>query len=135
MSATPEAELVKEALSVAEELREGVAALKRDIAALFEYRGKRGTVWRIKYADADGRQVMETLGRQVDGWTERKAERELGHRLSQVEQGHRKPTRVTFADFAERFLAEHVPTESRGEAIDGDRLHAHDPPALLPHAR
>ena len=28
-------------------------------ACVLEYRGKRGTVWRIKYRDADGRQVHE----------------------------------------------------------------------------
>jgi hypothetical protein len=36
-------------------------------AAVVEYRGKRGRVWRIKYRDASGRQVMETVGRESDG--------------------------------------------------------------------
>ena len=31
-------------------------------SAVIPYHGKRGTVWRIKYADAEGKQVMETLG-------------------------------------------------------------------------
>jgi hypothetical protein len=36
-------------------------------SAIIGYDGARGTVWRIKYADADGRRVMETLGRESDG--------------------------------------------------------------------
>ena len=31
-------------------------------AAVIKYEGKRGVVWRVKYNDADGRQVKETLG-------------------------------------------------------------------------
>src|SRR5918994_1720361 len=40
-------------------------------AAVIRYDGKRGTVWRIKYADATGRQVMETVGAERDGVTRR----------------------------------------------------------------
>ena len=42
-------------------------------AAVIRYKGKRGVVWRIKYCDAEGTQVMETLGREADGWSEKKA--------------------------------------------------------------
>ena len=35
-------------------------------AAVVRYEGKRGVVWRIKYADAARQQVMETLGRESD---------------------------------------------------------------------
>jgi len=89
-------------------------------AAVIEYRGKRGVVFRIKYVDADGQQVMETVGRAADGWTERKAERELGHRLHQVEQGRRKPVKLTFGGFSDRFLDEHLPGRNlkRSTAID-----------------
>jgi hypothetical protein len=31
-------------------------------AAVVRYSGKRGTVWRLKFVDASGCQVMETLG-------------------------------------------------------------------------
>jgi hypothetical protein len=31
-------------------------------SCVIEYAGKRGVVYRIKFTDADGRQVMETLG-------------------------------------------------------------------------
>jgi len=31
-------------------------------ACVIRYEGERGVSWRIKYADADGRQVQETIG-------------------------------------------------------------------------
>jgi hypothetical protein len=31
-------------------------------AAVIRYEGARDVVWRIKYADADGKQTMETIG-------------------------------------------------------------------------
>jgi hypothetical protein len=42
-------------------------------ACVIPYYGKRGTVWRIKYRDADGRQVMETVGAERDGVTRKHA--------------------------------------------------------------
>lgn len=71
------------------------------------YEGKRGTVWRIKYRDATGRQVMETLGSEWDGWDEKKAEAELRERLVRVEQkGYRRPEQLSFGEYARRWLAE-----------------------------
>lgn len=76
-------------------------------ACVIEYRGKRGTVFRIKYADAEGQQVMETLGPERDGWTRRKAEAELRDRLVKVEKrGWRKPAPLTFSAYAETWLEE-----------------------------
>ena len=46
-------------------------------AAVVEYHGKRGRVFRIKFGDADGQQVMETVGAERDGVTRKKAEAEL----------------------------------------------------------
>ena len=77
-------------------------------AAVIRYQGKRGAVWRIKYRDAAGKQIQETLGPEPP-WTERKAQRELGKRLAAVDEGYRKPERVTFSDFAERFVREYLP--------------------------
>jgi hypothetical protein len=49
-------------------------------------------VWRIKYADSGGRQVMETLGLEREGWTRCKAEAELRERLVRLEKrGWRRP--------------------------------------------
>jgi integrase len=76
-------------------------------AGVVRYAGKRGVVWRIKYADAAGRQVMETLGPEAEGWTRRKAEAELRERLVKVERkGWRKPAPLTFAEYAERWFGE-----------------------------
>jgi integrase len=77
-------------------------------ASVVRYQGKRGPVWRIKYRDAAGRQIQETLGPQPP-WTERNAQRELGKRLAAVEEGFRKPDRVTFTDFADRFVQDYLP--------------------------
>jgi putative heme degradation protein len=55
-------------------------------SCVVRYVGKRGVVWRVKYVDAAGEQVMETLGREAEGWNRRKAERELRHRLADVER-------------------------------------------------
>lgn len=77
-----------------------------EAACVIRYAGKRGVVWRIKYRDASGRQVKETLGRADEGWTRRKAHQELRARLTAVErEGYRKPERVTFGSFAARWLA------------------------------
>jgi len=74
---------------------------------LIKYKGKRGVVWRIKYADAAGKQVMETLGRQADGWSEKKAHEALEDRRSDVRRkGLRKPERLTFGDYKRTWFAE-----------------------------
>lgn len=77
-------------------------------AAVIRYQGRRGPVWRIKYRDAAGKQIQETLGLEPP-WTERKAQRELGKRLAAVDEGYRKPERVNFEDFSERFVREYLP--------------------------
>jgi len=76
-------------------------------ACVIRREGKRGVVvWSVKYRDADGRQVKERLGRDADGWTERKAKAELEARLTDVRrEGRRKPPSVTFASFADEWLA------------------------------
>jgi integrase len=77
-------------------------------SAPIRYVGKRGVVWRIKYRDADGVQVQETLGREADGWTERKARRELKVREVDVErEGLRRPKRITFAVLAREWCDGH----------------------------
>jgi integrase len=76
-----------------------------DGACVIKYDGKRGVVWRIKYRDADGVQVKETLGRASDGWTKRKAEAELRARLVDVRRdGRRRLKPVTFREFASTWL-------------------------------
>lgn len=71
------------------------------------YDGKRGTVWRIKYRDASGRQVMETVGSERDGVTEKRAQAELRERLVRVERkGYRRPRALTFAVYADEWFEE-----------------------------
>lgn len=74
-------------------------------AAVIRYEGARGVSWRIKYADADGRQVKETVGREADGVSRKQAEAALRERLVKVEtRGWRKPAPTTFRAYAETWL-------------------------------
>jgi integrase len=76
-------------------------------AAVIRYHGKRGVVWRIKYRDSTGQQVMETVGAERDGVTEKKAEAELRERLVRVERkGYRRPQRLTFGAYADDWFEE-----------------------------
>jgi integrase len=73
--------------------------------SVIRYDGKRGTVWRLKYVDAAGRQVMETVGREADGVTEKTARELLERRRVEVRDGLRKPAVVNFAEAADRWFA------------------------------
>jgi integrase len=64
--------------------------------SVIEYRGKRGKVFRVKYRDASGKQVMET----TDAKTRREARAELRRRLARVDAGYVKPARLTFDEYA-----------------------------------
>jgi integrase len=76
---------------------------------VWRYEGKRGTVWRIRYRDASGRRILETLGKEP-AWDRRRAERELRRRLVDIErEGWTAPEKLTFAAFAERWLSEYLP--------------------------
>ena len=82
-------------------------------ACVIRYEGARGVTWKIKYLDAEGRQVKETVGREGDGWTRQKAERALGAKLEAVTRGHRKPKRRTFGDLIDEFEAVALPAKPR----------------------
>ena len=76
---------------------------------VWRYEGPRGVVWRIRYRDATGRRVLETLGK-APAWNRARAERELRRRLVDVErEGYQAPERLTFAVFAERWLSDYLP--------------------------
>lgn len=83
---------------------------------VLRYEGKRGVTWSLKYVDAAGKQVRERIGREADGLTRQKAERELGKRLAAVADGYAKPARLTFGDFADQFLSEYLPGKQRKRA-------------------
>jgi integrase len=76
---------------------------------VWRYQGKRGVVWRIRYRDATGRRILETLGKEPH-WKRKRAESELRRRLVDVERdGYRKPDKLTFTHYAERWLNEYLP--------------------------
>jgi integrase len=76
---------------------------------VWRYEGPRGVSWRIRYRDASGRRVLETLGKEP-AWSRRRAEAELRRRLVDVErEGYRKPEKLTFAAFSERWLRDYLP--------------------------
>jgi hypothetical protein len=76
-------------------------------SGVIEYRGKRGTVWRIKYRDAGGRQVMETVGAERDGITWQHANEALQDRLSDVRRkGYRRPQPLKFSEYMATWFAE-----------------------------
>ena len=74
-------------------------------AAVIPYEGKRGRVWRVKYADSTGKQIMETIGAERDGITRKVAEADVRDRLVRVERrGWRKPAPLTFKTYAEQWF-------------------------------
>jgi integrase len=75
---------------------------------VIRYEGKRGVIWRLRYHDASGKRVRETLGPEP-AWSERKAEAELRRRLVAVDDGWRRPQALTFDSFADRFEDEFLP--------------------------
>jgi integrase len=90
-------------------------------ACVIRREGIKGAVWYAKVRDADGRQVKRRLGREEDGWNRQRAERELGKLLDKIEREQwRKPTSITFALFAEEFLAVYPTTKGlkRSTLID-----------------
>jgi integrase len=83
-------------------------------ACVVEYEGKRGLVFRAKFQDADGRQVQQTLGRERDGWTRQRAERELGKLLDKVERERwRKPTHERLSSLVDEYLEQYLPSRGR----------------------
>jgi integrase len=79
---------------------------------VWRYEGKRGVVWRIRYRDATGRRILETLGREPT-WDRRRAERELRRRMVDVERdGFRKPERILFGDFARSWFRDYLPARN-----------------------
>ena len=73
------------------------------------YEGTRGVVWRIRYRDASGRRVLETLGKEP-AWDRRRAEQELRRRIVDIERsGYVHPEKITLAQFSERWTNEYMP--------------------------
>ena len=110
-----------------------MASKQAEWGRVWRYQGKRGVVWRIRYTDAVGKRVLETLGREP-AWNQRLAERELRRRLVDVERdGYRRPERLTLHAFSQRWLEEYLPGRNLKQTTqDGYRqtLNRHLLPAL-----
>jgi integrase len=80
---------------------------------VIEYQGARGTTYRIKFRDADGKQRMETVGPD-----RAEAEKRLRARLVAIEEGrYAAPTRITFTVFADRFITEYAEPRVRRKTL------------------
>ena len=102
-------------------------------AAVIRYDGKRGVVFRIKFIDANGRQVKETLGREADGWTDKKAEAELEARLVDVRRDGLIKSTDGFADVATEWIDIYPKTKKlKASTIGGYRqiIDGHQVPAF-----
>jgi integrase len=90
-------------------------------AAVIAYKGKRGTVWRAKYIDSTGRQVMETLGREDEGWTRKAAQQALRERLVDVKrEGLRKADPTRFGAFVDGWLQAYTTSrELKRSTVEG----------------
>src|SRR5680860_667904 len=101
--------------------------------AIWRYQGPRGTIWRIRYRDASGRRVLETLGAEPD-WNKRRATAELRRRQVDVERaGYRHPEETRVADFARAWLSDYLPARGlKPTTIAGYRqaIEGHLVPAL-----
>lgn len=74
-------------------------ASRRQKGSIILWKGKRGRVWRIKYADATGKAVMETIGPERL-FSRSDVEAELRDRLVKVEQKRwEKPKPITFRQY------------------------------------
>src|SRR5437879_1630600 len=105
---------------------------ERKWGRVWRYQGTRAVVWRIRYTDAKGRRILETLGKQP-AWNRKRAKRELRRRLVDVERdNYHHPEKISFADFTERWLSDYLPGRNlKLTTLDGYRqtLNKH----LLPH--
>src|SRR5204863_4069476 len=79
---------------------------RRRIGSVIVYNGRRGKTFGIRYRDADGRRVSETLGSELEGWDQKRAEEALDDRRVDVRRdGRRKLEPIRFEAFAREWLA------------------------------
>jgi integrase len=83
-----------------------MARRRRQRGSVILWKGKRGSVWRIKYADAKGKPVMETIGPERL-FSRSDVEAELRDRLVRVESKRwEKPKPILFRDYQSRWFEE-----------------------------
>ena len=84
---------------------------------IWRYEGKRGVRWRIRYTDAAGKRMLETLGREPE-WNRKRAEAELRRRLVDVErEGYRQTLAKHLLPCFGRYELREL--EQRPELVDG----------------
>jgi hypothetical protein len=88
--------------------------MPRRSGGVVRYEGARGVVWRIRYRDADGRRVCDTVGLEAEGFTARMAEGKLIEALADVRRQRRRAVRpMTFSDFAEDAMTKYLDAKGR----------------------
>ena len=88
--------------------------MPRRSGAVVEHRSARGVVFRLRYADASGRRVCETLGLGSDGWTQRTAEQALRERLVDVKRERLTRARpLRFDEYAKPALTDYLDAKGR----------------------
>jgi len=88
--------------------------MSRRSGGVVRYAGPRGAVWRIRYRDADGRRVCETVGAEAEGWTARMAEDSLIAALADVRRERKRAIEpVRFTDFAEAAIMRYLDAKGR----------------------
>ena len=93
----------------------------RSGAASGATRAQRGVVWRIRYRDASGRRVLETLGKEPDLEPKARRARASPPPRRRRARGLPQPEKVTFGAVLRAWL-ERVPARARPQADDGRRL-------------
>ena len=88
--------------------------MPRRSGSVVEQASPRGRVYRLRYADASGRRVCETLGLASEGWTQRRAEQALRERLVDVKRNKLTRARpLRFEEFAEHAITDYLDTKGR----------------------
>src|SRR5690349_529947 len=94
--------------------------MARRTGSVLEHRSSKGVVFRLRYADATGRRVCETLGWESDGWTSRRAEAALRERLVDVKPDRLVRARpLTFGAYAHDALTAYLDTKGRRSSTRG----------------
>lgn len=88
--------------------------MARRMGSIVRHVSARGIVYRLRYADATGRRVCETLGHEQDGWTQRRAEEALRERRVDVKRERLTRARpMRFEEFARDALETHLDAKGR----------------------
>ena len=88
--------------------------MARRSGSIVRHDSVRGFVVRLRYADATGRRVCETLGLEQDGWTQRRAEEALRERLVDVKRDKLTKARpLRFEEFAREAIEGYLDAKGR----------------------